>query len=56
MKKLSKRTTVKLNDEKVDIHVMKDALVGEWTDLATEVTDKTDRITYSIPSQDKSLG
>lgn len=46
---------ITLNGEKVDIHVMKDAPVGEWTHLATEVTDKTGRITYTIP-EDKSLG
>lgn len=46
---------ITLNGEKVDIHIMKDAPVGEWTHLATEVTDKTGRITYTIP-EDTSLG
>lgn len=46
---------ITLTGEKVDIHVMKDAPVGEWTHLATEVTDKTGRITYTLP-EEKSLG
>ncbi|XP_023026564.2 retinal degeneration B isoform X1 [Leptinotarsa decemlineata] len=46
---------ITLTGEKIDIHVMKDAPLGEWTHLATEVTDKTGRITYTIPN-DKSLG
>lgn len=46
---------ITLTGEKVDIHVMKDAPVGEWTHLSTEVTDKTGRITYTLP-EEKSLG
>lgn len=46
---------ITLTGEKVDIHVMRDVSAGEWIHLATEVTDKTGRITYSIPD-DKSLG
>lgn len=46
---------ITLAGEKVDIHVMKDAPLGEWTHLSTEVTDKTGRITYTIPDE-KSLG
>lgn len=45
---------ITLTGEKVDIHVMKDAPLGEWTHLATEVTDKTGRITFTIP-EEKSL-
>ncbi|XP_025836899.1 protein retinal degeneration B isoform X2 [Agrilus planipennis] len=46
---------ITLTGEKVDIHIMKDAPAGEWSHIATEVTDKTGRITYTIPD-DKSLG
>ncbi|XP_057661381.1 protein retinal degeneration B isoform X3 [Diorhabda carinulata] len=45
---------ITLTGEKVDIHVMKDAPLGEWSHLATEVTDKTGRITFTIP-EEKSL-
>ncbi|CAG7825720.1 unnamed protein product [Allacma fusca] len=45
---------VSLTGEKVDIYVMKDPPAGEWTQLATEVTDKSGRIVYTIP-MDKSL-
>lgn len=34
---------------------MKDAPGGEWSLVSTEVTDKTGRITYTIP-EDKALG
>jgi len=34
---------------------MKDAPGGEWTLLSTEVTDKTGRISYTIP-ESKALG
>ncbi|KAF5282248.1 hypothetical protein FQR65_LT14380 [Abscondita terminalis] len=44
---------ITLAGEKVDIHVMKDT-GGEWLQVATEVTDKTGRITFTIP-EDKSL-
>ncbi|CAH1098537.1 unnamed protein product [Psylliodes chrysocephalus] len=46
---------ITLTGEKVDIHVMKDAPLGEWLHLATEVTDKTGRVTFTIP-EEKSLG
>ncbi|KAG8232019.1 hypothetical protein J437_LFUL012043 [Ladona fulva] len=46
---------ITLTGEKVDIYVMKDAPVGEWTLIATEVTDKTGRVLHSIP-EEKSLG
>ena len=32
----------------VDIHVMKEPPSGEWTFLATALTDKTGRITYKV--------
>lgn len=41
--------------EKVDIHIMRDTPGGEWVHLSTEVTDKTGRVTYSIP-EDKAVG
>lgn len=41
--------------EKVDIYVMKDVPAGEWLLVATEVTDKTGRITYTFP-EDNALG
>ncbi|XP_035714341.1 protein retinal degeneration B isoform X2 [Folsomia candida] len=46
---------VTLTGEKVDIYIMKDPPMGEWSQLATEVTDKNGRIYYSIPS-DKAFG
>lgn len=46
---------ITLAGEKVDIHIMMDPPAGEWTLLATEVTDKTGRIMYTIP-EDKSVG
>ncbi|KAK7871835.1 hypothetical protein R5R35_006433 [Gryllus longicercus] len=46
---------ITLTGEKVDIHVMKDAPAGEWLHLATEVTDKSGRVTYIIP-EDQALG
>ncbi|CAH0548016.1 unnamed protein product [Brassicogethes aeneus] len=46
---------ITLTGEKVDIHVMKDVPSGEWTQIGTEVTDKTGRISLTIP-EDKSLG
>uniref|UniRef100_A0A6P7GDF1 Protein retinal degeneration B-like n=1 Tax=Diabrotica virgifera virgifera TaxID=50390 RepID=A0A6P7GDF1_DIAVI len=42
---------ITLTGEKVDIHVMKDAPLGEWTHLSTEVTDKAGRITFCIPEE-----
>ncbi|GFV52968.1 protein retinal degeneration B [Trichonephila clavipes] len=46
---------VALTGEKVDIHVMKDQRRGEWSYLATEVTDKNGRLSYVI-SKEKALG
>ncbi|XP_049861390.1 protein retinal degeneration B isoform X3 [Schistocerca gregaria] len=46
---------ITLAGEKVDIHIMKDVRAGEWTLIATEVTDKTGRVSYTIPD-DKALG
>jgi 5-hydroxyisourate hydrolase-like protein (transthyretin family) len=34
---------------------MKDSSAGEWALLTTEVTDKTGRITYTIP-ENKAFG
>lgn len=45
---------VTLTGEKVDIHVMRDVGSGEWVQIATEVTDKTGRVTHTIP-EEKSL-
>ncbi|XP_054289278.1 protein retinal degeneration B isoform X3 [Macrosteles quadrilineatus] len=45
---------ITLAGEKVDIHIMRDAGSGEWAYLSTEVTDKTGRVTYTIPD-DKAL-
>ena len=42
---------VTLAGEKVDIHIMKEIARGEWTFLSTEITDKTGRISYKIPSE-----
>ncbi|KAL3276186.1 hypothetical protein HHI36_020904 [Cryptolaemus montrouzieri] len=46
---------ITLTGEKVDIHVMRDVQVGEWTQFATEVTDKAGRVSHTI-SEEKSLG
>lgn len=46
---------ITLAGERVDIHLMKEPPGGEWTLLATEITDKSGRILYTIPS-DKTLG
>ncbi|XP_068906921.1 protein retinal degeneration B isoform X4 [Tenebrio molitor] len=46
---------VTLTGEKVDIHVMRDVSVGEWIQIATAVTDKTGRVTHTIP-EEKSFG
>ncbi|XP_046680815.1 protein retinal degeneration B isoform X3 [Homalodisca vitripennis] len=46
---------ITLAGEKVDIHIMRDSPSGEWTFLSTEMTDKTGRVTYTIPD-DKALG
>ncbi|XP_055385938.1 protein retinal degeneration B isoform X2 [Condylostylus longicornis] len=44
-----------LTGEKVDIYVMDTPPAGEWVFLSTELTDKTGKVTYTIPSN-KSLG
>lgn len=46
---------ITLTGEKVDIYVMKEPPSGEWTHLATEVTDKNGRITYALGAE-ASLG
>lgn len=46
---------ITLAGEKIDIHVMKEAPGGEWVQMASEITDKTGRITHTIPA-DKALG
>ncbi|XP_046390635.1 protein retinal degeneration B isoform X2 [Ischnura elegans] len=46
---------ITLTGEKVDIYVMKDAPAGEWTLIASEVTDKAGRVSHTI-SPDKALG
>ncbi|XP_054155190.1 protein retinal degeneration B-like isoform X2 [Oppia nitens] len=45
---------VALSGEKVDIHIMKNGRSGDWTYLATELTDKSGRLAYTIPD-DKSF-
>lgn len=45
---------VALTGEKVDIHLMKNIRSGEWTFLSTEFTDKSGRVSYTIP-EDKTL-
>lgn len=39
---------VSLTGEKVDIYLMKDTPVGDWTLIASEVTDKNGRIAHSL--------
>lgn len=46
---------ITLAGERVDIHLMKEPPAGDWTPLSTEITDKSGRIVYTIPS-DKTLG
>lgn len=46
---------ITLAGEKVDVHIMKDPPGSEWLLIATEVTDKTGRITCTIP-EEKALG
>ena len=38
-----------LTGEKVDLHIMKDPPVGDWQHVATEVTDKHGRISFTLP-------
>jgi len=45
---------VALTGEKVDIYVMRDPPMGEWSQLATEVTDKNGRVCYTI-TEDKAM-
>ncbi|XP_052864610.1 protein retinal degeneration B [Anopheles cruzii] len=40
---------ITLAGERVDIHIMRDPLAGEWQLLATETTDKNGRITFTVP-------
>ena len=46
---------VTLTGERVDIYIMKDPPMGEWTQVTSGITDKNGRIMYTIP-QDKALG
>ncbi|XP_075974197.1 retinal degeneration B [Anticarsia gemmatalis] len=46
---------ITLTGEKVDIYMMKDPPAGEWGVLSTVVTDKTGRITYTLPER-QSVG
>lgn len=46
---------ITLTGEKVDIYMMKDPPAGEWTLLSTVVTDKTGRISYTLPER-QSVG
>lgn len=46
---------ITLAGERIDIHVMKEPPGGEWVLLATEITDKSGRIMYSVPP-DRALG
>ena len=40
-----------LTGEKVDIHLMKDPSVGDWTLVTTEVTDKHGRVCITLPRE-----
>lgn len=42
-----------LTGEKVDIHLIKEPPSGEWNLISTEVTDKTGRVSYTIPEEHK---
>lgn len=46
---------ITLAGEKVDIHIMKEPPAGEWSMLATEITDKTGRVSYTM-SDDHVIG
>lgn len=42
---------ITLAGEKVDVHIMRDPPGGEWQQVATEVTDKTGRIQYTVAAE-----
>lgn len=42
---------ITLAGERVDVHVMRDPPAGEWYHIATECTDKTGRVLYTIPDE-----
>lgn len=46
---------ITLTGEKVDVYMMKDPPAGEWTLLATAVTDKHGRISYTL-TEKQSVG
>ena len=39
-----------LTGERVDVHIMKDPPAGDWIRVSTEVTDKSGRVTLTLPS------
>lgn len=39
---------VTLAGEKVDVYIMRDPPVGEWAQIASEVTDKNGRICHTL--------
>jgi len=40
-----------LSGERVDIHIMKEPPAGDWIYVSTELTDKTGRLNFKLPSQ-----
>lgn len=42
---------ITLAGERVDVHVMRDPPAGEWYHIATECTDKTGRVLYTLPEE-----
>lgn len=42
---------VTLTGEKVDIYIMKDPPAGEWSHIASEVTDNKGRVSYTLSSE-----
>ncbi|KAI5718845.1 hypothetical protein M8J76_001025 [Diaphorina citri] len=42
-----------LTGEKVDVHLIKEPPSGEWVLMSTEVTDKTGRVSYTLPEDHK---
>uniref|UniRef100_A0A8D8SCH5 Protein retinal degeneration B n=1 Tax=Cacopsylla melanoneura TaxID=428564 RepID=A0A8D8SCH5_9HEMI len=42
-----------LTGEKVDVHLIKEPPSGEWILMSTEVTDKTGRVSYTLPEEFK---